>query len=162
MTECLDTSKFVHNLCLSIYLALTRHCINRFLYSRELSFFHTGTRYFKKRHYIEENKQLLDYLSNCKFDEANHVLHLPDPDEHKIPDDFKCTFRRRTKEKIFEATFEEESFNVIILDEKDWDSEKAGEEDQDQVFFWTCSGYHMRGVVVSYLSFEGRYQACHK
>ena len=89
-------------------------------------------------------------------------MHLPDPDEHKIPDDFECKFYRRTKEKIFEATFEEESFSVIILDEKGWDSEKAGEEDQDQVFFRTCLGYHIRGVVVSDLLFEGRYQACHK
>ena len=82
----------------------------------------------------EEDAILLDYLSNCKFDEANHVMDLPDPVEHKIPDDFDCTFYRGAKEKIFEATFENESFTVIVLDEKGWDSDQSEERDQEQVF----------------------------
>ena len=82
----------------------------------------------------EEDAILLDYLSNCKFDEANHLMYLPDPDEHKIPDDFECTFYRGAEEKIFEAIFENESFTVIILDEKGWDSDQSGKRDQEQVF----------------------------
>ena len=89
--------------------------------------FYVGSRHVtdKDSSCIEEDDILADYLSNCKLDQEKHCMHLPDATEHEIPEGFDCVFYREAKEKIYEATVDEESFNVIVLSENGWDSDSS-------------------------------------
>ena len=79
----------------------------------------------------EEDKTLSDYLSKCTLDSTNHCLNLPSP---FLPEGFKCSFYRAAEERIFSSQSEEnESFTVIVLDEKRWDSDSSEKREKKQV-----------------------------
>ena len=87
---------------------------------------------------IEEDDILSDYLSNCTLDQANHCMSLPDEKEHKIPEGFDCVFYRVAKERMYEATLNDESYIVIVLDENGWDSDTIKRRPQQQVCNILC------------------------
>ena len=93
---------------------------------------------------IEEDAILSDYLSNCKFDKQNHHMYLPDENEHQIPEGFECTFYREAKERMFQATVDEESFTVIVLDEKGWDTDSSDKRHQEQVCMLQFQRYQQK------------------
>ena len=96
--------------------------------------FYIGSRYItdKDSVSIEEDNILSDYLSNCKLDyQAKYRMNLPE--NHEIPEGFYCTFYREAKERMFHATLDEESFTVIVLNEKGWDSDSSDKRDKEQV-----------------------------
>ena len=82
---------------------------------------------------MEEDTILSDYLYNCKFNKAYPRMELPDPNEHRMPEGFNCTFYREANERMFSATVGEESYSVIVLDEKGWDSDSSAKRNQKQV-----------------------------
>ncbi|CAB4030645.1 Hypothetical predicted protein, partial [Paramuricea clavata] len=82
---------------------------------------------------IKEDSILSKYLSNCKFDDANHSMDLPDEKVHEMPEGFGCMYYREAKERMFSATVDEERFTVTVLDEKGWDSDLSDKRDQNQV-----------------------------
>ena len=81
----------------------------------------------------EEDKILSDYLSYCHIDTVKHHMDLPNKEDHEIPKGFACTFYRGAEEKIYHASFENEEFIIIVLDEKGWDSDTSNKRDQKQV-----------------------------
>jgi hypothetical protein len=82
---------------------------------------------------MEEDTILSDYLYNCKFNKAYPRMELPDPNEHRMPEGFNCIFYREANERMFSATVGEESYTVIVLDEKGWDSDSSAKRNQKQV-----------------------------
>jgi hypothetical protein len=60
-------------------------------------------------------------------------MELPDPNYHGMPEGFKCTFYREAHERMFSATVGEETYTVIVLDEKGWDSDSSTKRNQKQV-----------------------------
>ena len=82
---------------------------------------------------VEEDDILSDYLSNCTLDQANHCMSLPDEKEHEIPEGFDCVYYREAKERMYEATVDDESYTVIVLDEKGWDSDATEKRNKEQV-----------------------------
>ena len=82
---------------------------------------------------MEEDSLLSDYLSNCKFDKENHSMELPDEKYHEMPKGFMCTFYREAKETFYSVTVDDESYTVIVLDQKGWDSDTSSRRDQQQV-----------------------------
>ena len=93
-----------------------------------------GSRYVTAKDSIcmEEDDILADYLSNCKLDQEKHGMRLPDEKEHEIPEGFDCVYYREAKETLYEATVDDESFTVIVLDEQGWDSDSSERRDKKQ------------------------------
>lgn len=81
----------------------------------------------------EEDKILSDYLSYCHIDTVKHHMDLPDEKDHEIPKGFACTFYREAEERIYRASFENEEFMVLVLDQTGWDSDTSNRRDQKQV-----------------------------
>lgn len=82
---------------------------------------------------MEEDAVLSDYLSNCQFDNAKHHMDLPDEKDHEMPEGFRCKFYREAKETMFEATVDGECFTIMVLNEKEWDSDSSDRRDKEQV-----------------------------
>ena len=100
--------------------------------------FYTGPRYVSDKDSVceEEDECLAHYLSNCKFDKENHHIDLPE--KHDVEDHgFKCIFYREEKEKIFEASFNEECFTFIVSDQKKWDSDSLDKREEEKVGAFT-------------------------
>ena len=81
---------------------------------------------------ISEDDILSEYLSSCKLDRESHCMHLPEENGHEIPEGFDCVFYREAKEIMYEATFDEETFIVIVLDENGWDSDSCKKRKKKQ------------------------------
>ena len=98
--------------------------------------FFLGSRYVTVQESdILEDDILSEYLSSCRLDRESHCMHLPDEEEHGIPEGFDCVFYREAKEIMYEATVDEESFIVIVLDENGWDSDSLEKRKKKQVCF---------------------------
>ena len=83
--------------------------------------------------FMDEDRVLSEYLSSCKLDKENHSMKLPDEKEDEMPEGFMCTFYREAKETYFSVTVDDESYTVIVLDQKGWDSDSSKKREQQQV-----------------------------
>ena len=100
-------------------------------------FYPTGPRYLDEDEKAkEEDNTLCDYLSKCKYDPNSgdgQMMSLPDPNDMLLPEGFECQFYREAKESFYQATMDGESFTIIILEQKDWDSDGSKKRDKNQV-----------------------------
>ena len=112
-------------------------CFFEFCFEKNLNvyrtYFYVGKRFVHNEtgFFDEEYEILSDYLSKCVLDSANHCLNLPSSD---FPEGFKCSFYRASEEKFYSCEGDKnETFTVIILDEKGWDSDCSDKREQKQV-----------------------------
>ncbi|XP_046846609.1 uncharacterized protein LOC124440295 isoform X4 [Xenia sp. Carnegie-2017] len=83
----------------------------------------------------EEDNTLCDYLSKCKYDPNSgdgQMMSLPDPNDMLLPEGFECQFYREAKESFYQATMDGECFTIIVLEQKDWDSDGSKKRDKNQ------------------------------
>lgn len=93
----------------------------------------TGSRFVSEKSAERdvEDEILSEYLSHCEFDIVNHELNLP-PDVIPLPEGFSCSFYRAAQEDFYSVQEDDQTFTVIFLDEKGWDSDTSEQRMHEQ------------------------------